>query len=71
MSISPGIPGVGIKNRKRSGQEGVPIFNGHVIENGVYVREKTPMPMHIIFDEEARVKRPDVWRSFCNTNRRI
>lgn len=48
----------GIKNRKKSGQEGVVIFNGHVIENGVYVREKTPMPMFIIFDEKARLSGP-------------
>ncbi|MDY0095780.1 MAG: FAD-binding protein [Candidatus Vecturithrix sp.] len=48
----------GIKNRERSGQEGVVIFNGHVIENGVYVREKTPMPMFIILDEEARMSGP-------------
>lgn len=40
------------------GQEGVVIFNGHVIENGVYVREKTPMPMFMIFDEKARLSGP-------------
>lgn len=48
----------GIQNRERSGQEGVVIFNGRVIENGVYAHEKTPQPMHMIFDEAARLSGP-------------
>ena len=48
----------GIHNREKSGQEGAVIFNGHVVENGVYVREKYPMPMHMIFDEQARLAGP-------------
>jgi succinate dehydrogenase/fumarate reductase flavoprotein subunit len=31
---------------------------GQIIENGVYVRDKHPMPMHYIFDEAARVSGP-------------
>ncbi len=31
---------------------------GQIIENGVYVRDKHPMPMHYIFDETARRSAP-------------
>jgi hypothetical protein len=31
---------------------------GQLIENGVYVRDKHPSPMHYIFDEAARVSAP-------------
>jgi len=48
----------GTAKRLEAGQEGSVIFNGCVIENGVYVREKLPMPMHMIFDEEARLSGP-------------
>jgi len=34
-----------------------PTFCGSVKENGVYRREKTPFPIHAIFDETARVSR--------------
>lgn len=48
----------GIQNRERSGQEGVVIFNGDVIENGVYEREHLPHPIHMIFDEPTRLSGP-------------
>jgi succinate dehydrogenase/fumarate reductase flavoprotein subunit len=45
----------GIQNKEKARLEGA--FNGvgSVIENGVYVRDKYPMPMHLIFDEAARL----------------
>lgn len=45
----------GIQNKDVSWKEGT--FNGvgSIIENGRYVRDKYPMPMHLIFDEEARL----------------
>jgi succinate dehydrogenase/fumarate reductase flavoprotein subunit len=48
----------GIHNREKSGLDGVVIFNGRVIEDGVYTHEKTPQPMHLIFDEAARLSGP-------------
>lgn len=35
-----------------------PTFCGMLKENGVYRREKTPMPIHAIFDEDARLSGP-------------
>ncbi len=35
-----------------------PTFCGMLKENGVYRREKAPMPIHAIIDEEARLDRP-------------
>jgi succinate dehydrogenase/fumarate reductase flavoprotein subunit len=48
----------GIQNKDVSWKEGT--FNGvgSIIENGKYVRDKYPMPMHIIFDEAARLSGP-------------
>jgi succinate dehydrogenase/fumarate reductase flavoprotein subunit len=34
-----------------------PTFCGSVFENGAYRREKTPFPIHAIFDEKARLSR--------------
>ena len=48
----------GIANKEIAGQDGVVSGTGQVIENGVYVREKCPMPMHLIFNEEARLSGP-------------
>ena len=49
---------VGIRNKDKSGQEGAVNPSGTMVENGVYVRVKYPMPMHMIFDEEARLSGP-------------
>ncbi|HUW96521.1 MAG TPA: FAD-binding protein, partial [Anaerolineae bacterium] len=45
----------GIQNKDKAGLEGAFTSTGQVMENGVYVRDKHPMPMHIIFDEKARL----------------
>ncbi len=52
------IAAQGISYKKVAGLETA--FNGvgQVIENGVYVTDKWPMPMHIIFDETARKSGP-------------
>jgi len=43
----------GIQNKDVAGLEGANNSTGAIIENGVYVRDKYPMPMHIIFDQAA------------------
>ena len=55
----------GIKNKEIAGLEGgfANVFT--TIENGVYVRDKYPMPIHIIFDEEARLSGPVFSASFA------
>ena len=54
----------GIGNKEKAGLEGVRTGTGQIIENGVYVREKLPMPMHMIFDEAARLNGPIFSGSF-------
>jgi succinate dehydrogenase/fumarate reductase flavoprotein subunit len=56
---------MGIQNREKAGQEGSVGLCGQIVENGVYVREKLPMPMHIIYDEEARLSQPLFSASFA------
>ena len=48
----------GIENKDEAGKEGTHTGTGQVVENGVYVRDHHPMPMHIIFDETARLSGP-------------
>jgi len=49
----------GIRNKEIAGLEGAQAgYMTALKENGVYVRDKWPMPMHIIFDEEARLSGP-------------
>jgi succinate dehydrogenase/fumarate reductase flavoprotein subunit len=45
----------GMQYRGVSHLEGACADTGTVIENGVFVKMKFPMPMHMIFDEEARM----------------
>jgi succinate dehydrogenase/fumarate reductase flavoprotein subunit len=45
----------GIQNKEKAHLEGSYNSVGSIIENGVYVRDKYPMPMHVIFDETARL----------------
>jgi len=45
----------GISYREVAGLEGAYTDQLTTVENGVYVRDKYPMPIHIIFDEEARL----------------
>jgi len=47
------VKGIGMK--EQATQEGAAPGIGKIIENGVYVRDKFPMPMHIILDEKARL----------------
>ena len=49
---------MGLPNVKNAVLEGAAPFVGVVMENGVYVRDKFPMPMHVIFDEQARLSGP-------------
>jgi len=44
--------------KEHAGEEGTASGTGQIIENGVFVRDKYPMPMHMIFDEEARLSGP-------------
>ena len=44
--------------KEHAGKEGTSTGTGQIIENGVFVRDKYPMPMHMIFDEEARLSGP-------------
>jgi len=54
-----GFPAPEYDIRKQgAGEEGTVSSTGQIIENGVFVRDKHPMPMHIIFDEEARLSGP-------------
>jgi succinate dehydrogenase/fumarate reductase flavoprotein subunit len=55
----------GIQNREIAVLEGAGPGTGKIIEKGVYVRDKYPMPMHIIFDEEARLSGPLFNASFA------
>lgn len=48
----------GIQNAEVSWKEGTYNGVGSIIEGGRYVRDKYPMPMHVIFDEEARLSGP-------------
>jgi len=48
----------GIQNKEVSWKEGTYNGVGSIIEGGRYVRDKYPMPMHVIFDEEARLSGP-------------
>jgi len=48
----------GIQNKDESWKEGTYNGVGSIIEGGRYVRDKYPMPMHVIFDEEARLSGP-------------
>lgn len=45
----------GIQNKEVSWKEGTYNGVGSIIEGGKYVRDKYPMPMHVIFDEAARL----------------
>jgi len=45
----------GIQNKEVAGLEGACNGVGSIIENGAYVRDPYPMPIHMIFDEEARL----------------
>jgi len=45
----------GIQNKEKAGLEGAYTGTGQIVENGVYVRDKYPVPMHIIIDEEAKL----------------
>jgi len=54
-----GLAGLSYEERKKlAGQEGTMSTTGQMIENGVFVRWKRPVPMHIIFDEAARLSGP-------------
>ena len=54
-----GLAGLSYEDRKvRAGAEGTATNTGQIMENGVFVRDKHPLPMHIIFDEEARLSGP-------------
>jgi len=55
----------GVANKEKAGLEGTWGYTGQIIENGVYVRDKWPMPMHMIFDEEARLSGPLFSASFA------
>jgi len=48
----------GIENKEKAGVEGSHTGTGQIVENGVYVRDKHPMPMHIIFNEATRLSGP-------------
>jgi succinate dehydrogenase/fumarate reductase flavoprotein subunit len=48
----------GIKYRETAAQDGTYPGTGQIMENGVYVRDKQPLPMHIILDEDARLSGP-------------
>ena len=48
----------GIQNKDVAGLEGTYNGVGSIIEGGRYVRDKYPMPMHLIFDEAARMSGP-------------
>ena len=56
---------MGWPNRETAALEGAAPFVGVIRENGVYVRDKFPMPMHIIFDEAARLSGPVFGGSFA------
>jgi succinate dehydrogenase/fumarate reductase flavoprotein subunit len=45
----------GIQNKEKAVLEGATAGTGTIIENGAYVRDKFPLPIHMIFDEEARL----------------
>jgi succinate dehydrogenase/fumarate reductase flavoprotein subunit len=47
----------GISNREIAGKEGTYNGVGSIMENGVYVRDKYPLPIHVIFDETARLSK--------------
>ena len=54
-----GLAGMSYEQRKElAGQEDTMSSTGQVIENGVFVRGKSPVPMHILFDEAARLSGP-------------
>lgn len=54
-----GLGGLTYEQRKEvAGQEGTVTATGQKIENGVFVRWDRPVPMHIIFDETARLSGP-------------
>jgi succinate dehydrogenase/fumarate reductase flavoprotein subunit len=48
----------GMQNKEKAQEEGAYTGTGQIIENGVLVRDKYPMPMHVIFDEKARLSGP-------------
>jgi succinate dehydrogenase/fumarate reductase flavoprotein subunit len=55
---------MGWPNRENAAKEGAAPFVGVLMENGVYVRDKFPQPMHCIFDEAARLSGPFFSGSF-------
>jgi hypothetical protein len=48
----------GSANKNKAGQQGAQTGVGTEVENGVYIPEKLPNPMFLIFDEEARLSGP-------------
>ena len=48
----------GLAKKEVAMKEGTYPGTGQIVENGVYVRDKYPMPMHMIFDEATRLAGP-------------
>jgi succinate dehydrogenase/fumarate reductase flavoprotein subunit len=59
VDLYGGLSGLSYEERKElAGQEGTVSSTGQKIENGVFVRWDRPAPMHLIFDEAARLSGP-------------
>ena len=51
-------PVTGIANKAIAGLEGTLTYSGQQIQNGAYVKQPWPEPIHYIFDEAARLAGP-------------
>ncbi len=59
IELYGGLGGLSYEERKElAGQEGTVSTTGQKIENGVFVRWDRPVPIHLIFDETARLSGP-------------